>query len=69
MQGTVVQWKGSFGFIKCEGGKKDVFVHFSDIISDERYRALDPGDPVEFDIVDAERGPQAVNVTLCEREN
>jgi CspA family cold shock protein len=68
MQGTVTQWKGSYGFIAREGGK-DVFVHFSDIVSDERYRALAVGDQVEFDLVDAERGPQAVNVTLCEREN
>src|ERR1035438_179727 len=54
MQGTVTSWKGTFGFIGREGGK-DVFVHFSDVISDERYRALAYGDQVGVDIGDGER--------------
>ncbi len=59
-----VKWFNSekgFGFIEREGGD-DVFVHFSAIQMDG-YKALEEGQPVEFDIVNGDRGPQAENVT------
>ena len=59
-----VKWFSSekgFGFIEREEGG-DVFVHFS-AISDEGFKTLAEGQPVEFDIVDGQRGPQASNVT------
>lgn len=59
-----VKWFSSekgFGFIEREDGG-DVFVHFS-AISDEGFKTLAEGQPVEFDIVDGQRGPQASNVT------
>ena len=49
-----------FGFIETEEGK-DVFVHFSSILSDG-FKTLDEGQSVEFDIVQGNRGPQALNV-------
>ncbi len=49
-----------FGFIETEEGK-DVFVHFSSILSDG-FKTLDEGQSVEFDIVQGNRGPQASNV-------
>jgi cold shock protein len=54
-----------FGFIAPESGE-DVFVHFSAIQS-TGYRSLDEGQPVEFDITQGQRGPQAANVRPLER--
>jgi cold shock protein len=49
-----------FGFIGREDGP-DVFVHYSALIA-EGYKSLQEGDPVEFEIVDGQKGPQAANV-------
>ena len=63
VQGTV-KWfndaKG-FGFIEREEGD-DVFVHFSEIQGDG-FKSLTEGDKVEFEVVQAQKGPQAENVT------
>ena len=58
-----VKWfneKKGYGFIEQEEGG-DVFVHFS-AIQDEGFKTLSEGQPVEFDVVDGEKGPQASNV-------
>jgi CspA family cold shock protein len=60
----VVKWfnnaKG-FGFLGREGGP-DVFCHYSSIRIDG-YKTLKEGDPVDFDIIAGEKGPQADQVT------
>ena len=64
MESGVVKWfnpEKGFGFIEREGGD-DVFVHFSDIVSDG-YRTLDEGDAVTFEVAEGDRGPKATNVT------
>jgi len=49
-----------FGFIeKTEGG--DFFVHYTAIRGDG-HRTLAPGQEVEFDIYDGQKGPEAQNV-------
>ena len=62
VKGTV-KWfndnKG-FGFLSREDGD-DVFVHFSNIEGDG-FKTLREGDPVEFEVQDGPKGPQAVNV-------
>ncbi len=60
MKGTVQFFNNmkNFGFIKPEDGEKDVFVHRSDVQGD----ALNEGDKVEFESVDGDRGPKAINV-------
>ena len=60
--GTVKWFNASkgFGFIARENGE-DVFVHFSSI-KGEGFKSLAEGDPVEFEIVDSEKGPKAANV-------
>ncbi len=58
-----VKWfnaEKGFGFIVSEEGK-DVFVHFSAILSDG-YKTLNEGEEVTFDVVDGDRGPLAKNV-------
>jgi len=49
-----------YGFITMEDGK-DVFVHYSAITGDG-FRTLKEEDPVQFDVNDSPKGPQAVNV-------
>lgn len=49
-----------FGFISREGGP-DVFVHFSGIEA-AGFKSLGEGDKVEFEVVQGQKGPQAVNV-------
>jgi CspA family cold shock protein len=62
-QGTVKWFNGEkgFGFITPADGGKDLFVHFSAIIGDG-YRSLDENQPVEFDVAQGDKGPQATNV-------
>jgi CspA family cold shock protein len=50
-----------FGFITREGGRQDVFVHHTAIVS-EGFRSLAEGDRVQFDVVQGPKGAQAANV-------
>lgn len=52
-----------FGFILSDEGK-DVFVHFSDISSDQTYKTLEDGADVEFEVTEDEKGQRASNVKL-----
>ena len=64
VKGTV-KWfneRKGFGFLSREDGD-DVFVHFSNIEGDG-FKTLREGDPVEFEVQDGPKGPQAVNVTV-----
>ena len=63
MQGKV-KWfdeRKGYGFIESEEGE-DVFVHYSEIQS-EGFKTLEEGQSVEFEIVEGNKGKQAVNVT------
>lgn len=69
-KGTI-KWyslRNKYGFIgRSEQDKGDVFVHQMAILnSRERkyvFRTLEDGEPVEFDIVEGRKGPEAANVT------
>ena len=50
-----------YGFITPEGGKKDVFVHYS-ALQGEGFKTLAEGEQVSFDITDGPKGEQATNV-------
>ncbi len=62
-KGTVKWFNNAkgYGFLGRDGGP-DVFVHYS-AIQATGYKALAEGEPVEFDVVQGEKGPQAAEVT------
>ena len=53
-----------FGFITDEATGKDVFVHFSGILS-EGFKTLEEGQNVTFDTTETDRGLQAINVAVA----
>ena len=62
-QGTI-KWfsdQKGYGFITPEGGKKDVFVHFS-ALQGEGFKTLAEGEQVSFEITNGPKGEQATNV-------
>ncbi|MCR5657187.1 MAG: cold-shock protein [Butyrivibrio sp.] len=64
MNKGTVKWfnnQKGYGFISDAEGK-DVFVHYSGL-NMEGFKSLDEGQSVEYDVIQGEKGPQAVNVT------
>ena len=65
----MVKWfnaaKG-FGFLGRDSGP-DVFVHYSPIQIDA-YKSLKEGDPVEFDVIQGDKGAQADKVVRVSRD-
>ncbi len=62
-QGTVKWFNGEkgYGFITPAEGGADLFVHYSSIQADG-YRTLDEGQPVEYEVGQGPKGPQAEQV-------
>ena len=63
MNKGTVKWfnnQKGFGFISDEQGN-DVFVHYSGIQSNG-FMSLEEGQEVEFEVIEGQKGPQAVNV-------
>ena len=63
MNKGTVKWLNNqkgYGFISDEAGN-DVFVHYSGL-NMEGFKSLDEGASVEYDVIQGEKGPQAVNV-------
>lgn len=67
MTGTV-KWfnnQKGYGFIASEEGN-DIFVHYTGIAQSdaEKFRTLQEGANVEFNVQEGEKGPQAVDVKV-----
>ena len=54
-----------YGFIELANGET-IFVHFTAIESDG-FKTLRAGEPVEFVIVEGDKGPQAAHVKRVEK--
>lgn len=68
---SVVKWfdaKKGYGFINHPEGGPDIFVHYSQIITDDRFKTLRTGQPVVFDLNDGPKGLHAHNVMAAEGE-
>jgi CspA family cold shock protein len=52
-----------FGFLNPNGSTDDVFAHFSQIKMNG-YKTLKPGQDIEFDLVEGNKGKQAQNIQL-----
>lgn len=68
-KGTV-KWfnaQKGYGFITNEEGN-DVFVHYTGINTENEYKVLKERQVVVFDVIDVEKGRQAINVTVIEEE-
>jgi CspA family cold shock protein len=64
MTGTIKWFKPDkgFGFALGEDGK-EYFCHFSDILM-RGFRTLKEGQKIEFEPVNSDRGPKAMNITI-----
>lgn len=63
-----VKWfkdEKGYGFIKYTD-KEDIFVHYSSIVKDG-YKTLNKDDEVEFDLIETEKGFQAINAKKIEQ--
>jgi CspA family cold shock protein len=59
-----VKWfndQKGYGFITPDEGGKDLFVHYSEI-QGEGFRTLQEGQAVEYEKIEAEKGPKATKV-------
>lgn len=68
MQGKVIWFKKTYGFIKQAEGE-DLFVHWSDIVSDG-FKTLKKGQTVSYEIGLNNKGqPKAINVKTEEESS
>ncbi len=62
-EGTITRLTDrGFGFIKREGGEKDLFFHSNDL-EGVTFDELREGDRVNFEIADSPKGPNAIKVS------
>ena len=62
---SVVKWfdaKKGYGFIVHPDDGGDIFVHYSAISTDKRFKTLRTGQMVEFELSDGPKGLHAYNV-------
>lgn len=69
---SVVKWfdaKKGYGFIVHPEGGADIFVHYSAIETDKRFKTLRTGQVVDFDLEDGPKGLHATNVIPTEEDD
>jgi CspA family cold shock protein len=62
---STVKWfdaKKGYGFLDHPEGGSDIFVHYTQIRSDEDFKTLSTGQTVRFELNDGPKGLHALNV-------
>ena len=71
MVNGTVKWfnaRKGFGFLSVPDQEKDVFVHFSNIVTTEgEFATLNEGDEVEFETQEGQKGIEAINVKVTNK--
>lgn len=52
----------NYGFISCKDFPKNIYVHYSRIVTDEKFKTLSPHQIVLFEVSETAKGLQAINV-------
>lgn len=71
IQHSTVKWfdaKKGYGFINHPDGGEDVFIHYSQIDSEDDFKTLRTGQSVQFEMNDGPKGLHAVNVRALDEE-
>jgi len=71
MQQSTVKWfdaKKGYGFISHPDGGDDVFVHYSDIETDDDFKTLHADQPVQFEMNDGPKGLNASDVVPLDED-
>lgn len=71
MRTSTVKWfdaKKGYGFINHPDDGEDVFVHYSNIQSDEDFKTLQSDQPVQFEMNDGPKGLHALDVAALNEE-
>ncbi len=66
---SVVKWfdaKKGYGFIVHPEGADDIFVHYSSISNEKRFKTLRTGEVVEFELQDGPKGLHAYEVSAVD---
>jgi len=63
-EGTILWFRDDmgYGFIECSSLPKSIWVHYSRIVTDEKYKTLSKGQYVLFQVTETAKGLMAVNV-------
>jgi CspA family cold shock protein len=72
MQYSTVKWfdaKKGYGFINHPDEGEDVFVHYSQIVSDDDFKTLRTGQRVKFEMDNGPKGLHALDVTPVGEES
>ncbi|MFB6249681.1 MAG: cold-shock protein [Salinibacter sp.] len=72
MRQSTVKWfdaKKGYGFITHPDDGDDIFVHYSDIESDDDFKTLHADQHVRFELNDGPKGLNASNVVAVEEES
>jgi cold shock protein len=68
MKGKVIWFnkKRGYGFITPEDSSKDVFVHYTGISGQEKFKVLENNAKVDFELSENSKGRTAINVKVLE---